>query len=138
MEENLKIKFLAWGQSVTRIYRMKKNSKMSRIKKDYSKRVGISMENLKFSFNHNSIGDDETPEILGMKTNDTVHVTFMDEDYYLMEFEPQHYNDRDRVKMTYQAMLQMADLTSELLNVWKKREAAVRESETVEIKDFVG
>ena len=39
--------------------------------------------------------------------------------------------------MTYQTMLQMADLTGKLINVWKKREAAIRESETVEIGDFV-
>ena len=96
MEDNLNIKFLAWGQDVSMIYRMKKDSKMSRVKKDYSKRVGISMENLKFSINQRRIsalvipewfiGDDETPKILGMKTNDTVHVTFVDEDYHLMEF----------------------------------------------------
>jgi hypothetical protein len=39
--------------------------------------------------------------------------------------------------MTYQTMLHMADLTGKLINVWKKREAAIRESETVEIGDFV-
>ena len=38
--------------------------------------------------------------------------------------------------MTYKDILQMAELTGELLNVLKKRVAAARERETVEIKDL--
>ena len=39
-----------------------------------------------------------------------VPVSFIDEDHYLIELDPQHINDRGRVKMTYQAILQMAKL----------------------------
>ena len=35
---------------------------------------------------------------------------FYDEDHYLIELDPQHINDRGRVKMTYQAILRMAKL----------------------------
>ena len=37
-------------------------------------------------------------------------VSFIDEYHYLIEFDPQHINSRGRVKMTYQAILQMAEL----------------------------
>jgi hypothetical protein len=39
-----------------------------------------------------------------------VPISFIDEDHYLIELDPQHINDRGRVKMTYQAILQMAKL----------------------------
>jgi hypothetical protein len=39
-----------------------------------------------------------------------VPVSFIEEDHYLKELDPQHINDRGRVKMTYQAILRMAKL----------------------------
>jgi hypothetical protein len=118
---------------------MKKTSKMSTVKKYYSKQAGISVGNLKFTINWNktAIGDEDTPEILGMKAGDTVHVSFIDDDYFLMEFDPRQINDRGRVKMTYQAMLKMAEHTGELLDVMKKRVAEAIERETLVIKDCV-
>ena len=138
MEEKQIIKFHVWGPDVRVNYIMKKTSKMSTVEKYYSKQAGISVGNLKFTINWNktAIGDEDTPEILGMKAGDTVHVSFIDDDYYLMEFDPRQINDRGRVKMTYQAMLKMTELTGELLDVMKKRVAAARERETVEIKEY--
>ena len=139
MEEKQIIKFHVWGPDVRVNYIMKKTSKMSTVKKYYSKQAGISVGNLKFTINWNktAIGDEDTPEILGMKAGDTVHVSFIDDDYYLMEFDPRQINDRGRVKMTYQAMLKMAEHTGELLDVMKKRVAEAIERETLVIKDCV-
>ena len=52
-----------------------------------------------------------------------------------MVFDPQHINERGRVKMTYQSMMQMAELTGEIVNVLEKRVAAAREREIVKMND---
>ena len=52
-----------------------------------------------------------------------------------MVFDPQHINESGKVKMTYQSMMQMAQLTGEIVNVLEKRVAAAREREIVKMKD---
>ena len=73
----------------------------------------------------------DTPENLGLKTSDTVHLSYTDVDHHLMVFDPQHINESGKVKMTYQSMMQMTQLTGEIVNVLEKRVAAAREREIV-------
>ena len=54
MEENLLIKFLVCGQEGRVKFRMNKASKISTLKKTYSLKVGIALENLQFTFNKNN------------------------------------------------------------------------------------
>ena len=66
---------------------------MLKMKLYYSERVEIPVKNLQFTFKQICIGEEKTPEVLGMKNGDTVNVSFTDEDCYLMEFGPRHIKD---------------------------------------------
>ena len=136
MGENC-IKFNICGQKQNTIrYSMNKTSKMLKMKLYYSERVEIPVKNLQFTFKQICIGEEKTPEVLGMKNGDTVNVSFTDEDCYLMEFGPRHIKDPGRGKISYQAILQLAEFTGKLFDVWKKRVVGARESGT-EVKNFV-
>ena len=63
------------GQDSTKIhFPVKPTIQMGKLKKSYSKRVGIPVSSLRFLFNGRCINDDETPKVLEMKQDDVIEV----------------------------------------------------------------
>ena len=67
------------GQDSNKIhFRVKPTIQMGKLKKSYSKRVGIPVSSLRFLFNGRCINDDETPKVLEMKQDDVIEVQMSD------------------------------------------------------------
>merc|ERR1712109_208410 len=69
------IKLKVVGQDSNEIhFRVKQTTQMGKLKKSYSKRVGVPVSSLRFLFDGRRINDDETPKQLEMEQDDVIEV----------------------------------------------------------------
>ena len=55
-------------------FRVKKLTKMGKLKKSYSEKVGIPVESLRFLFDGQRINDDDTPKSFELVDDDVIEV----------------------------------------------------------------
>merc|ERR1712048_519300 len=74
-DETEYIKLKVVGQDSNEIhFRVKMTTRMGKLKKSYSERVGVPVSSLRFSFDGRRINDDETPKALEMEQDDVIEV----------------------------------------------------------------
>ncbi|KZO97266.1 small ubiquitin-related modifier [Calocera viscosa TUFC12733] len=55
-------------------FKIKKNTKMSKLKGAYAQRVGKDVQTIRFLYDGERLGEDETPSSLDMQDGDTIDV----------------------------------------------------------------
>merc|ERR1711962_1695793 len=74
-DETEYIKLKVVGQDSNEIhFRVKQTTRMGKLKKSYSERVGVPVTSLRFFFDGRRINDDETPKALEMEQDDVIEV----------------------------------------------------------------
>merc|ERR1712183_129086 len=74
-DETEYIKLKVVGQDSNEIhFRVKQTTRMGKLKKSYSERVGVPVTSLRFLFDGRRINDDETPKALEMEQDDVIEV----------------------------------------------------------------
>jgi len=69
------IKLKVAGQDSNEVhFRVKQTTKMGKLKKSYSERVGVPVASLRFLFDDKKINDDETPKQWEMEPDDVIEV----------------------------------------------------------------
>lgn len=69
------IKLRVVGQDSNEIhFKVKMTTQMSKLKKSYSERVGVSVNSLRFLFDGKRINDTDTPKCLEMENDDVIEV----------------------------------------------------------------
>jgi len=69
------IKLRVVGQDSNEIhFKVKLTTQMSKLKKSYSERVGVTMSSLRFLFDGKRINDTDTPKCLEMENDDVIEV----------------------------------------------------------------
>ncbi|KAK8793298.1 hypothetical protein WA158_004657 [Blastocystis sp. Blastoise] len=71
-EENTIIINVRDGEGSNTSFKVRKNTKMRKIFKAYSQKLGKDITNIRFMFDGNPVGDDETPLSLGMEEDDQI------------------------------------------------------------------
>jgi len=69
------IKLRVVGQDSNEIhFKVKMTTQMTKLKKSYSERVGVSVNSLRFLFDGKRINDTDTPKCLEMENDDVIEV----------------------------------------------------------------
>jgi len=69
------IKLRVVGQDSNEIhFKVKMTTQMSKLKKSYSERVGVSVNSLRFLFDGKRINETDTPKTLEMENDDVIEV----------------------------------------------------------------
>jgi len=70
----LKLRVIGSGDGSEVHFRIKHTTSMSKLKKSYAERVGVSASTISFVYNKRRIDDGDTPQSLGMKEGDAIIV----------------------------------------------------------------
>lgn len=69
------IKLRVVGQDSNEIhFKVKMTTQMTKLKKSYSERVGVSVNSLRFLFDGKRVNDTDTPKCLEMENDDVIEV----------------------------------------------------------------